>query len=157
MIAGKHCVLLISVILFCGTSLASTELKDVQFRYYTSEQLTRLPEYFTGKEFTGSRMFCRSSKDRTGLYFSFPLDKEFLTLPTDSIINLSIIRSSRKSIEEFIFKLPDERRGKKDLFLGLTGKDWPSDDARPIAWKIEILNSSKVLLFWKKSFLWDHD
>ena len=154
---SKHYALLIFFVCIFNSLFASTELKRVQFRYYTEIELIRLPEYFTGKEYTGTRLFCRSCSEKKGLYFSFPINKELVSLSADSIIKLSIIRSGRKAVEEFTFNFPIKREGKKNLFLGLTGKDWPSAEIKPIAWQIEILNSSNQLLFFKKSFLWDHD
>ena len=157
MTRGKHYALLILTVCIHYCVFASTELKRVQFRYYTDNELTRFPEYFTGKEYTGTRLFCRSCSQKEGLYFSFPINKKLSNLSSDSIIRLSIIRLGKTEVERFTFKLPDERKGKTDLFLGLTGKDWPSADTRPLAWQIEILDSSDQLLFLKKSFLWEHD
>ena len=159
MIVGKQFVLLCSLAISCLFSFASKEINKVSFQYFNSEQLTRLPEFFSGKEYTGNRIFCRSNSEREGLYFSFPLNQELLKLPSDSKITLSVIRSGQKEAEMFSFKLPDhdQRSGMEYLFLGLTGKDWPIEEAKPIAWQIEIKNLSDELLFRKKSFLWSHD
>lgn len=157
MIVGKQFVLLCTFALPFLSSFASKEIDKVSFQYFNSEQLTRLPEFFSGKEYTGNRIFCRSNSEREGLYFSFPLNQELLKLPSDTKITLSIIRSGQKEAEIFPFKLPEKRSGKKYLFLGLTGKDWPIEEAKPIAWQIEIKNLSDELLFRKKSFLWSHD
>ena len=154
---GKQFVLLCTIALPFLFSFASKEIDKVSFRYFNSEQLTRLPEFFSGKEYTGNRIFCRSNSEREGLYFSFPLNQELLKLPSDTKITLSIIRSGQKEAEIFSFELPDQCSGKKYLFLGLTGKDWPIEEAKPIAWQIEIKNLSDELLFRKKSFLWSHD
>ena len=157
MIVGKQFVLLCTLVICFLSSFASKEIDKVSFQYFNSEQLTRLPEFFSGKEYTGNRIFCRSNLEREGLYFSFPLNQELLQLPSDSKITLSVIRSGQKEAEIFPFKLPDQRSGMKYLFLGLTGKDWPIKEAKPIAWQIEIKNLSDELLFRKKSFLWSHD
>lgn len=154
---GKQFVLLCTLAISFLSSFASKEIDKVSFQYFNSEQLTRLPEFFSGKEYTGNRIFCRSNSEREGLYFSFPLNQGLLKLPSDSKIILSVIRSGQKEAGIFSFKLPDQRSGVKYLFLGLTGKDWPSEEAKPIAWQIEIKNLSDELLFRKKSFLWSHD
>ena len=157
MILSKHFVLLCTFFLLFLSSFATKEIKKVSFQYFNSEQLTRLPEFLSGKEYTGNRIFCRSNSEREGLYFSFPLNQELLKIPSASKIILSVIRRGQKEAEIFSFKLPEQRSGKKYLFIGLTGKYWPFEDSKPIAWQIEIKNLSEELLFIKKSFLWSHD
>ena len=103
---GKQFVLLCSLAISCLFSFASKEINKVSFQYFNSEQLTRLPEFFSGKEYTGKRIFCRSNSEREGLYFSFPLNQELLKLPSDSKITLSVIRSGQKEAEVFSLSYP---------------------------------------------------
>ena len=44
---------------------------------------------------------------------------------------------------------------KKWLYLGLTGADWPSEEVKPLAWRIEVLDAGGALLAEWKSFLWE--
>ena len=81
-IVGKRFVLLLSFVILPLSVFAYAEIKRVSTRYYLTDQLTRIPEYFTGKEYTGNRIFCRSNLEREGLYFSFPLNQELLQLPS---------------------------------------------------------------------------
>ena len=154
---GKHFVLLLFFISFIQSSLAWRQLERVSFKFFNSDQLTRLPEFFSGKEYSGSRIFCRTNPERAGLYFSFSLDEKLSKLPLNTKIILSIIREGRKRVEIFPFKMPNIRNGKKSIFLGLTGKDWADGNANPVAWKIEIQNLNVEILFYKQSFLWSHD
>ena len=43
------------------------------------------------------------------------------------------------------------------MFLGITGQDWPLQKYKVLAWRIELKNGQDELLFYKKSFLWDHN
>ena len=142
MISGKHFVLLLFFVSFIVSTFARDQLERVSFKFLSSDQLTRLPEFFSGKEYTGNRIFCRSSPEREGLYFSFPLDGKLLKLPSNTTIILSIIREGKKEIEIFTFKMPNKLIGKKSIFLGLTGRDWPIGNGNPVAWQIEIQNLS---------------
>lgn len=157
MIAGKHSVLL-AYFLFFGFSLSgSVELSNVSIRFYQSEELTRIPEYFSGKEFTGSRIFSRTRDDKKGLYFSFPIHPKITNASVHLKAYISVIRSGRSEPVEYEFAIPEDRRGKKEMFLGITGQDWPLQKYKVLAWRIELKNGQDELLFHKKSFLWDHN
>ena len=51
--------------------------------------------------------------------------------------------------------VPNERPRGKDLFLGLTGADWPDPEARPVAWKLTLENPDGEVILERKSFLWE--
>ena len=99
----------------------------------------------------------RTNKVRDGLYFSFPLDKKFHQFPGSTKIILSVIHSGNPKARAFTFELPVDRKGKKEILLGITGQDWPSAETKPLAWEIAVKNIAGKLLARKKSFLWDHD
>jgi hypothetical protein len=156
-IAGKHYVPLV-YFLFLGFYLSgSIELPNVSIRFYKSEELTRIPEYFSGKEFTGSRIFSRTNDDKEGLYFSFPIDPKITNASVQLKALISVIRSDRQEPVEYEFVIPEDRTGKKEMFLGITGKDWTLKKSKVLAWRIELKNGQDELLFLKKSFLWDHN
>tara|TARA_B110000495_G_C22978780_1_gene575151 strand:- start:246 stop:713 length:468 start_codon:yes stop_codon:yes gene_type:complete len=154
---SKLCVLLPCLLFSSFSAFAENEISRVSLQFYNSEQLTRIPEYFTGKEYVGNRIYCRSSEEKEGLYFSFTINKKFRDLPPKTNIFLSIIRFGGAELQQFKFTLPMIDNGKREILLGLTGKDWVRKENKPIAWQIEFKNSKDELLFFKKSFLWDHD
>ena len=154
---SKHLVLLLCFSLFYSSVLFGNELTRVSLRYFNDIELTRIPEYFSGKEYTGKMVYCRTNQEREGLYFSFSLNQYFRKLLTGKNIILSVIRNGRTEIERFTFSLPVIEEGKREIFLGLTGKDWSSNIVKPIAWQIELKNSNEDLFLLKKSFLWSHD
>ncbi len=154
---GKQFVLLVYFTFLCFTLLGSSELSSVSVRYYQSEELTRIPEYFSGNEFTGNRLFCRTSDNKKGLYFSFSLPAEIVNSSAQMKALLSIIRSDQFESVKYQFTIPRDRKEKKEIFLGITGKNWPDEDLKPLAWRIELKNAKDELLFLKNSFLWDHN
>jgi hypothetical protein len=154
---SKQFVLLFCLSLFYSSVLFGKELPRVSLRYFNANELTRIPEYFSGKEYTGKMVYCRTNQEREGLYFSFSLNRYFRKLLTEKDIILSVIRNGRTEIERFNFSLPVIEEGKREISLGLTGKDWSSNKVRPIAWQIELKNSNEDLFLLKKSFLWSHD
>ena len=72
-------------------------------------------------------------------------------------MELSIIRNGSTETEIFSFTLPDQIEGKKEVFVGITGKDWPKTEQRPSAWHMAVKDSKGSIIFWKKSFLWEHE
>jgi hypothetical protein len=112
-IAGKHSVLL-AYFLFFGFSLSgSVELSNVSIRFYQSEELTRIPEYFSGKEFTGSRIFSRTRDNKEGLYFSFPINPKITNASVHLKAYISVIRSGRTEPVKYEIAIPEDRTGKK--------------------------------------------
>jgi hypothetical protein len=71
MIVSKLFVLLFGFLSFSNFGISKTELPRLSIRYFQSSELTRIPEYFSGEEFTGKKIFCRSTEAREGIYFSF--------------------------------------------------------------------------------------
>jgi hypothetical protein len=109
--------------LFFGFSLSgSVELSNVSIRFYQSEELTRIPEYFSGKEFTGSRIFSRTRDDKEGLYFSFPINPKITNASVHLKAYISVIRSGRSEPVEYEFAIPEDRREKKKCFWALPDK-----------------------------------
>jgi hypothetical protein len=156
-IASKLLVLLFGVFSFSIIGLSKAELPRLSIRYFQSSELTRIPEYFSGKEFTGKKIFCRSTKAREGIYFSFPIPQSILSSPEAYNLELSIIRNGSTETEIFSFTLPYQIEGKKEIFVGITGKDWPKTEQRPSAWHMAVKDSKGSIILWKKSFLWEHE
>jgi len=157
MIVSKLFVLLFGFLSFSNFGISKTELPRLSIRYFQSSELTRIPEYFSGEEFTGKKIFCRSTEAREGIYFSFPIPQSILSGPEDYNVELSIIRNDSSKTEIFSFSFPEELEGKTEVFVGITGKDWPKTDQRLSAWHMAVKDSKGSIIFWKKSFLWDHE
>ena len=157
MIVSKLIVLLLGIFSFSIIGVSKTELQRLSIKYFQSSELTRIPEYFSGKEFTGKKIFCRSTEAREGIYFSFPIPQSILSSPEVYNVELLIIRNGSTETETFSFTLPDQIEEKKEVFVGITGKDWPISEHRPSAWHMSVKDSKGSIIFWKKSFLWEHE
>ena len=154
--AGK---LIIPILLFYLVSnlISASKLRKVYYRFLTNEQLTRVPEFFTGREFTGSQLLYRTSNKKEGLYFFIPLNAQVDKIPDQVKVILSVIRSGEKKVEDFEFQISEISKTKKELLLGITGDDWNSKNVKPIAWKLVFEDLNNKMIFYKKSFLWDHE
>jgi hypothetical protein len=42
----------------------------------------------------------------------------------------------------------------KEVFIGLTGSDWPDPSVQPIAWSLSLVDSEERILGHSQSFLW---
>ena len=61
--------------------LAETRIRSVSEAYWTMRDFSRIPEYFTGKEYRGNQVIARTQDDREGLYFVLELNQALATLP----------------------------------------------------------------------------
>ena len=78
--AGKL-IIPILLLLLVSNLISASKLTNVYYRFLTNEQLTRIPEFFTGREFTGSQLFYRTSNKKEGLYFFIPLNAQVDEIP----------------------------------------------------------------------------
>lgn len=156
MLATIFCVLQISFP-FAKLGYGSESISGiVQVKHHAKEDFLRIPELFTGKEYSGKYIILRSSEFRNGLYFYLPFTADYLSNIGGSTIELALIDSSLPKARAFNFSIPDNFSGQKKVLLGLTGKDWDDNKIRLVAWKIEVLGLEKESLHINQSSLWSH-
>lgn len=135
--------------------LTSVEIKEVKPRYIESDQLTRVSEYFTGQELTGDRVFLRSQPDvKRGYYFTLILDEKVRRLPRGTTVVGEFYSPNERDVQRYDFPLPNQRPRTKELFVGLTGDDWPNPDVVPAAWRFTIKGPNGNILGTSESYLW---
>lgn len=143
----------------CATApkeaLTSVEIKEVKPRYIAGERLTRASEYFTGEENKGKRILLRSMpKARSGYYFTLILDEKVRRLPRGTVIIGEFFTPDSVEMQTYEFKLPDRRPKTREIFVGLTGEDWPDPQSVPAAWRFSIRGPNGNTLAETQSFLW---
>ncbi len=131
---------------------------DVSFvrvwpRWYDTDQVERISEYFTGRENMGERTIVHSRPDsRTGFYFVVRVKNPGPLVPGTKFVVRVILPVSP---DPKVFTLPaDVPAGGKVYQLGLTGTDWPSRRMYPVAWKLDLVGADGQLLASQESFLW---
>jgi hypothetical protein len=147
--------------LFAGCALTpkqavtSVEIEEIKPRYIETEQFKRISEYLTGKEHIGDRVILRTQPEhREGYYFILFLDNDVRRLPNGTVVvgEFYTPQSLEKQIHEFT--LPSQRASTDEIFIGLTGEDWPKKDGVPAAWRFTIKDANGVVLGEKQSYLW---
>ncbi|NBB80249.1 MAG: hypothetical protein GVY36_12540 [Verrucomicrobia bacterium] len=149
------CLLLTACASTPKPALTSVEIKEIKPRYIDAEQLTRVSEYFTGQENTGNRVFLRTSPEaKSGYYFTLILDEKVRRLPKGTTIIGEFYAPEEVDLQRYTFTLPNRRPKTKEIFVGLTGDDWPGADAIPAAWRFTIKGPNGNTLGESQSFLW---
>ena len=134
----------------------SAETRFISVRYLEKQAFLRVSEYFSGKENQGNRLICRSKPDsRAGLYIVLSLKESTSKLPNDLVVRWQVISPKSPDPVEHRIAVPNKRPRGKDLFVGLTGSDWPDSEARPVAWKFILETSDGKVLLVRKSYLWE--
>lgn len=150
------CLLIIS----CGTTQKSVEpsfeIREIIPRYIETKDFVRVSEYMTGKENPGRRVIIRTNpKERAGYYFVLVLNRNVRKLPPDAYVQgeFYTVKSLDKQTQRF--DLPAILPSTREIFIGLTGDDWPQKgEAIPSAWQFTIKNSREEILAQEKSYLW---
>jgi hypothetical protein len=126
--------------------------------YFTHYDFVRVSEYFTGKENTSGRVIVRSNEtERDGLYLLLALDfpnKDSQPKPYKLV--LQILDSESLDPVTYSFLLPDHAITQGELWLGLTGEDWPTPKKKIMAWHLAVQAKDDSILTNNQSFLWSH-
>lgn len=155
LLSAFACLLLTACASTPKTALTSVEIKEIKPRYIEAEQLTRASEYFTGQEVQGDRIFLRSSPGaKQGYYFTLILDENVRRLPKGTTIVGEFFGPDSVEPKSYEFTLPNRRPKTRELFVGLTGSDWPDASAVPAAWRFTIRGPNGNTLGASQSFLW---
>ena len=152
-----------ALLFFCAIHLAAWsalhafEFRHVAHRYCEAKSFKRISEYFTGRENPGNRLLCRSRPaERAGLYFILSLDEHSRKLPQGAQFVVEFIRPDDPETKTIRVLVPENRPRGKEIYLGLTGDDWPDKTARLVAWRLRLVDASGEVLAERKSFLWEH-
>jgi hypothetical protein len=140
-------------------AVTSVDILEIKPRYIQAEDFKRIREYLTGKEEKGNRVILRTNPEqREGYYFTLVLDQKLRNLPTGTVIFGEFHTPKSLEVQQHTFKLPAKLGAKtpntREIFIGLTGDDWPVKEAVPSAWRFTIKDASGEVLGIKKSFLW---
>lgn len=135
--------------------VTEVNIVDIKPRYIDDESFKRVSEYLTGKENRGKRIIMRTdASQRDGFYFVLILDEKIRDLPAGTYIEGEFYTPKSKDKQVHSFNLPAKLSRSKEIFIGLTGEDWISEDDVPAAWRFTIKSSNGDVLATRKSYLW---
>jgi hypothetical protein len=143
----------ILLLMIVPLSLSGVTIKTAYTRYYEDGEIRPIRQYFGGTlKLQGFRTVIASDPSTPeGQYFIAKLDDG--KKGQANKVRMTLYSSDSKNATVHNWDLGGESLSGW-LYLGLTGKDWPSDEVKPLAWRIEILNGETLLAEWK-SFLWE--
>jgi len=149
------CLLCVSCISGRKPPITSVTIEEIKPRYIEADEFMRISEYLTGKEHQGDRVIIRSDPtDRSGYYFTLILDTDVRRMPAGTQVIGEFHTPKSLDAEVHNFELPARRPESNEIFVGLTGKDWPNKDALPGAWRFTIVDPNGLQLALKQSYLW---
>lgn len=136
-------------------ALTSVEIEEIKPRYIETGQFKRISEYMTGKEYTGDRVILRSDPNaRAGYYFTLVLGQDVRRLPKGTRIIGEFHTPQSVEVQTHEFTLPARLASTHEIFVGLTGEDWPQAGGVPAAWRFTIKDANGAMLGQRKSYLW---
>lgn len=133
----------------------SVTIREIKPRYIPEENFMRIGEYLSGAENKGKRVILRSDPEvRDGFYFTLILDEKLRDLPRGSIISGEFYTPASTEVQTHDFPLPNNLPKTREVFVGLTGADWPEPGGVPGAWRFTIKDANGKQLAQKQSYLW---
>jgi hypothetical protein len=134
---------------------AEVGLKVQNCLHIRESAFKRIPEYFTGHEFTGRKIYCRSNpRDRTGYYFVIKVNDSSSIINSDCYWIVDWVPPRNPNPKTQRIPLTEENIQGREVFVGLTGEDWKDPLLKPLAWRISLLSKKGVTLGQRQSFLW---
>ncbi len=142
---------------WCGHfALFANDSVTIRVQHYPENAFLRIPEFFSGNEYSGDKLIIRTNSDREGLYFSIPLGKKNSLIRNAKSIELQFIESTNPIPRISTYYISEISAEKESLLLGVTGKDWNQSTMKLVAWKVLILDSANKQIFTSQSTLWGH-
>ena len=136
-------------------AVTSVEIEEIEPRYIETEQFKRISEYMTGREHVGDRVILRTQPEyRAGYYFILVLDNNVRRLPNGTVVIGEFYAPHSLGKHTHEFTLPSQRASTDEIFIGLTGEDWPEKDGVPAAWRFTIKDANGAVLGEQQSYLW---
>jgi hypothetical protein len=135
----------------------NVSIDAVAQRYIDGSHFMRITEYFDYQENKGGHIIERTDpKDRTGYYFIVDLDwHPGVVMPKGTKVVLDYIRGDNTTPRQAVFTFPNDQGTWSEVFLGLTGADWPSATTEMVAYKLTFETADGKVLASHQSFLWN--
>ena len=123
--------------------------------YLSVRDFKRIPEFFTGKEFEGWKVYCRSNpNEREGFYFIVKVSGSSDELSKNAHWKIDWISPKNPESQSIEIPIDNPDIFGKEVFIGLTGEDWTDSSVQPLAWRLRLLNSENGIIAESQSFLW---
>lgn len=137
-----------------GVRGADVEFTRVWPSWRDAESFERVPEFFTGKEYTGRQIVLRTHAEERGGFYFLARIKNSASPVSAAKFSLQVIAPNDPLPKTFSFPatLP---AGTSVFSIGLTGPDWTNRTDPPVAWKLELQREDGHVIATAKSFLWE--
>lgn len=130
-------------------SIQSTMIKN-----YSTNDFTRISEFFTGREGRGEDTIVRTDElGRAGIYLVLKLDRPICRLSEDAKLTFRYVVSDFQREKEHVFELAPVARKSPWIFVGITGSDYHGPNQSLLAWSVELHANGETVA--QKSYLWE--
>lgn len=135
----------------------NVSINAVAQRYIEDSHFKRISEYFDNTENKSGHIIERTDpRQRTGYYFIVDLDwHPGVVMPAGTKAVLDYVRADNPAPRQAVFTFSTAASTWSEIFLGLTGEEWPSATTELVAYRLRIETADGQVLAEHKSFLWD--
>ena len=153
MVRGLCTITIASLFLLVTTAHAGKW--EVHSRYEQPETFKRIGEYLGGKEHYNHRIVMRTQNDsRGGYYWIIRRSRHRGVIPAGGKFVLEYYPAKSGTAIKHEYAVA-ESSAERTIYLGVTGGDWPSEGAKPLAWRIQLLDADGKVLAGEQSYLWE--
>lgn len=146
---------LLLMFLVGASATNAAAIKKVTTKYQNADDFKTLSSYFTDGDNIGPRIIEKSQANSwDGLYFIVEFEDRPETFPNKYSVLLEVITPFSPQPRSYVYPLSATDKFTWEIYLGITGSDWPNPDAQPLAWKITISDIESTVISEKQSYLW---
>ena len=134
---------------------ADVELVVRNRAFFFDRDFKRIPDFFTGQEYSGSKVYHRSNpSEREGYFFVVKVNGLLPEISTDAYWRLEWISPLDPVSQTVKIPIKNLEIFGKEVFIGLTGNNWPGQSVQPLAWRLCLMEKAEVVIAKSQSFLW---
>lgn len=138
---------------FCLEARVNLEVRKKAF--FPKDAFLRIPEFFSGAEYEGIKVYCRSSDaSRAGFYLVVKVSGSVAKIPTQMLWSLDWVMPHVPRPRTKQIPIENPNIFGKEVFIGLTGEDWSGQSVQPLAWCLKLLDGEGREIAQNQSFLW---
>ena len=142
-------------LVFSSCLFAEVGLEVRNKSYFSDRDFKRIPEFFTGQEYAGWKIYCRSTQgERQGFYFVVKVTGSSNDISQNVLWKVDFVTSVNPAPQTIKIPIDNPKIFGKEVFIGLTGNDWPDQSVQLLAWRLCLLNTEGSIIAKKQSFLW---
>ena len=145
---------MVSFLVFSSCLFAEVGLEVRNKSYFSDRDFKRIPEFFTAKNMQVGKYIAGPPKAKDRVLFVVKVTGSSNDISQNVLWKVDFVTSVNPAPQTIKIPIDNPKIFGKEVFIGLTGNDWPDQSVQLLAWRLCLLNTEGSIIAKKQSFLW---